>query len=217
MTDLSALEVQELADCEQVVDRGFSTFVEVGIALRTIKKKKLYRQKAKTFEAYAVKRFSASRYNLFSIVEAAETAKFLGMDGDLSEDMKDAMAPLAGLSAGTQRVVWAQASEEGKPTEDSVEAVLARVAAALDDLPQSDQEVLLDRQDQQSRADESDRLSLTKRDKALRQGLNYAERSRKAAVFLKNFPEVGNVKRLISLSQKLKAEWESLQPAQVIA
>ena len=54
---LAALEICTLAECEDVINRGLATFVEVGNALLRIRDERLYRAEFGTFEAYCRQRW----------------------------------------------------------------------------------------------------------------------------------------------------------------
>jgi hypothetical protein len=62
-TALATTETSRLAELEAIVDRGLTTFVEVGRALTEIRDARLYRTTHTTFETYCKARwnFSASR------------------------------------------------------------------------------------------------------------------------------------------------------------
>jgi hypothetical protein len=54
-------ESQRLAELEAVVERGLTTFIEVGEALREIRDARLYKASHGTFEAYLRERWAISR------------------------------------------------------------------------------------------------------------------------------------------------------------
>jgi hypothetical protein len=49
---LTSDEAERLLECETVIEKGFQTFIEVGIVLLEIRDKRLYRQSYETFEDY---------------------------------------------------------------------------------------------------------------------------------------------------------------------
>src|SRR5262245_60804584 len=58
---LSPEEVGLLTKYEAIIERGKKTFVEVGLALCSIKDKRLYRQTHTNFQSYCVQRWGFSR------------------------------------------------------------------------------------------------------------------------------------------------------------
>jgi hypothetical protein len=75
-TKLSSDENSSLERCEQVIERGLATFVDVGAALHQIQSQRLYRQKHDSFEAYLSSRWNFKRahaYRLISAYRALET------------------------------------------------------------------------------------------------------------------------------------------------
>ena len=66
-----------LAECEQIIERGLTTFVEVGQALMEIRDQRLYREQYGTFEEYCRKRWGWSRIHVHRQIEAARVASLL--------------------------------------------------------------------------------------------------------------------------------------------
>ena len=57
---------------EQVIERGLTTFVEVGNALLEIRDSRLYKDSFSTFEDYCRERWGMSRPRAYPLIEAAE-------------------------------------------------------------------------------------------------------------------------------------------------
>lgn len=57
MSELTLVERNDLQYCEQQIEKGLRTFIEVGEALWKIREGKLYRQTHDTFEAYCKERW----------------------------------------------------------------------------------------------------------------------------------------------------------------
>jgi hypothetical protein len=55
--ELTKTETASLADCEQIIERGMATFIDVGRALLQIRDKRLYRGAHASFEAYCKERW----------------------------------------------------------------------------------------------------------------------------------------------------------------
>ena len=58
---ITTLEIAELQRCEETIQRGLHTFVEVGNALLTIRDKRLYQEQWATFEDYCRERWGMVR------------------------------------------------------------------------------------------------------------------------------------------------------------
>lgn len=71
-------EQGKLEECEQVIERGLTTFVEVGGALAAIRDGRLYRASHGTFEDYCRERWGFSKRRANQLVEAAEVVAELG-------------------------------------------------------------------------------------------------------------------------------------------
>src|SRR5260370_19928229 len=67
---LSKREKLLLADCEKTIDAGLRVFYEVGRALLTIQKLKLYRESHTTFEQYCRERWPITRQHAYRQIDA---------------------------------------------------------------------------------------------------------------------------------------------------
>lgn len=67
-----------LSDCEQVIERGLTTFVEVGQALATIRDGRLYKDGHATFEDYCRDRWGFNDSRARQLIAASEVAKEIG-------------------------------------------------------------------------------------------------------------------------------------------
>lgn len=76
-TAITTAEQEALAQLETTIERGLSTFLEVGEALWKIREGKLYRQHHKTFEAYCQKKWGIGKARAYQLMNAAETVKSL--------------------------------------------------------------------------------------------------------------------------------------------
>ena len=61
LTALTKTEQSTLAECEARIQRGWTTFVEVGTALAQIRDQRLYRQSHTNFKAYCAERWQYDR------------------------------------------------------------------------------------------------------------------------------------------------------------
>src|SRR6266566_7241931 len=62
---LSPAEQKELAQCEAVIEKGWQTFVDVGLALAKICGQKLYRAEHGTFEAYCREKWQYAKSHAY--------------------------------------------------------------------------------------------------------------------------------------------------------
>lgn len=127
MTDIATLSRAEqiaLTDCEERIERGLKTFVEVGHALAAIKESRLYRAEHETFEAYCTARWSISARHANRSIEAAAVVESMGPIGLAPENEAQARE-LAKVPEPERADVWREAVErtEGKPTAAAVRAV----------------------------------------------------------------------------------------------
>ncbi|MDB6020796.1 MAG: hypothetical protein JWQ04_653 [Pedosphaera sp.] len=111
---LTTEETQELSACEGMIERGLQTFLEVGMALMTIREHRLYRAFG-TFDEYLVRRWDFGSRQAQRLMAAAGIVENLrsriadcGLPAPHSESQ---VRPLAGLSAEEQFAVWRVAVE----------------------------------------------------------------------------------------------------------
>ncbi len=126
MTALSLPESSALAEYEQTVERGLSTFLDVGRALLAIRDGRLYRDGHDTFESYCRERWGMSREYAFRLTQAAQVADVLPVGNTpASERQARELAPLLDQPEAL-RDAWQQANEQtgGKPTAAAIRAVV---------------------------------------------------------------------------------------------
>lgn len=63
-------ECGRLAELESAIDRGLKSFIEVGTALKEIRRRRLYRDQHATFDAYCRKRWGLSRIHGHRLIRA---------------------------------------------------------------------------------------------------------------------------------------------------
>lgn len=114
---LQAGEAAALAEHELAVERGLSTFLDVGRALLAIRDGRLYRADHATFESYCEQRWGMSKRHANRMVQAAEVAEVVGPMGPGSERQARELAPLLDQPEKL-RETWEQVNEQtgGKPT-----------------------------------------------------------------------------------------------------
>ncbi len=75
---MTGLVASELRACEQVIERGLATFVDVGRALMRIRDSRLYRDGYTSFEEYCRDRWGMDRISAHRHIDAAKAV--LSMD-----------------------------------------------------------------------------------------------------------------------------------------
>lgn len=137
---LSAAEVAELVSCETVIEHGLKVFQAVGLALLTIREKRLYRASFGTFEDYCQAKWGFTDEHARRLMRGAEVVGNLSgtptnvgvlpagtppIGGVLPANLEQ-VRPLLGLTADQQREAWQDAVESapgGKVTGAHVEQV----------------------------------------------------------------------------------------------
>ncbi len=71
---------RSLAELEGIIERGLTTFVEVGSALMEIRDRKLYLGQYKTFDAYCRGRWGFQRTRAYQLMSAAEVVMSTNVD-----------------------------------------------------------------------------------------------------------------------------------------
>ena len=95
-TEPRAVPSGRLGELESVIDRGLTTFVEVGNAIREIRDSKLYKESHETFEKYCRERWGWGRAHAYRQIEAADTVALVSPTGDIpNERIARELAPLA--------------------------------------------------------------------------------------------------------------------------
>ena len=118
---LTTREQRELGRAERTIARGLKSFLAVGMALKEIRDKRLYRQHFDTFEEYVAKRWELSRTRAYELCAASEVVADLSAIADirfLPENEAQAR-PLSRLKLPDQRerawnVALERAAEAGR-------------------------------------------------------------------------------------------------------
>lgn len=133
---LTVAEVDCLEDCEQRIERGLKTFVEVGTALATIRDNRLYRTEFGTFEDYCRARWDMGRDYADRMIVAAQVVPTIVGTG-LPAPTKESQARELARVPEPERVgVWRETVERtgGKPTAAAIRETAAATRAAPTDL-----------------------------------------------------------------------------------
>jgi hypothetical protein len=127
-TDLTPLDHDRLAACEETIRAGLTTFVDVGSALATIRNERLYRKEFGTFEDYCRAKWSMSRQRANQLVDAADLAKQLTTTVVKPESERQTR-PLSALPPEQRADAWREATETapaGRITAAHVQSVVDR-------------------------------------------------------------------------------------------
>jgi hypothetical protein len=106
----------QLTECEEAIERGLASFLEMGQALLRIRDGRLYRQTHRTFARYCQQRWSLSRSYAYELMEAGQVAEALSGIADVPN--ASIALELAALKDEPARMeaVWRSIQEEGTPT-----------------------------------------------------------------------------------------------------
>ena len=105
-----AATVRPLTDLEAVIERGLTTFVEVGQALLEIREHRLYRETHESFETYCRERWNWSRQRAHQMIEASSVSTMVDTDS-LNERQARELARLKDEPEAI-REVWSEVKEE---------------------------------------------------------------------------------------------------------
>lgn len=137
MSDITAIEINELSTCESVIERGLKTFYEVGDALQTIRDRRLYRVTHDTFEGYCKERWQMERRQAYRLMDAADVVRDVSnwtQNNDVILPRTESQArPLTQVQPEHRAEVWTRAVEsapDGKITAAHVEHVVEEYKAA---------------------------------------------------------------------------------------
>lgn len=140
---LDTAEAKALAKHESTIQRGLSTFYEVGAALLAIRDGKLYRSSHRRFEDYCQERWKITRSYASRLIDAAETNEVLPIG---NKPKTESMArPLSRLPKEDRAEAWEKVVEsapivngEPKITAKHVEKIVAEELAEEEPAAQHD-------------------------------------------------------------------------------
>ena len=112
---LSLPEREDLAGLERIVERGLSTFTEVGCALLAIRDRRLYRGSFTTFEAYCLARWTITKTHANRLIQAHGVVSSMTPVGVIPPPNERQARPLVGLDPDDA----AEAMEEARETASS--------------------------------------------------------------------------------------------------
>lgn len=126
MTALTTRETKALARCEQTIQRGLSTFCDVGRALLEIRDGRLYRDDYETFEGYCQARWDFSRQRASQLIGAAEAVEKLSTTVDTAPASERQIRPLLSVPEESRAAVWQDAVEAAPVGDDGTPRVTAK-------------------------------------------------------------------------------------------
>lgn len=133
LSPLNEIELSELAQHEATIERGFQTFVEVGLALMAIRDGRLYRAEFGTFEEYCNERWGWGRAHAYRLIDAAQVVENVSnWRQNVAPATESQARPLSALEPEEQREAWQRAVEtapNGKVTAAHVEMVVKEMQA----------------------------------------------------------------------------------------
>ena len=95
--------------CEEVIEDGWATYVQVGLAFATIRDRRLYRNEFTTFEEYCRNRWDYGRRYVNQLISAAQVFTRLGANGSQKPEHERQVRPLIGLTPEQAQQVWEKA------------------------------------------------------------------------------------------------------------
>lgn len=128
MTDVATLTRAEeiaLADCEERIERGLKTFIEVGQSLAVIRENRLYRAGYETFETYCQGRWGFNRHRASQLITAVDVVTNVTNAGLPAPANEGQARELARVPEQERAEVWRETVERtnGKPTATAVREV----------------------------------------------------------------------------------------------
>ena len=121
---LTADEIRELVACEEIIAKGWDTFVDVGRALAQIRDKRLYRAECDTFEVYCRDKWSYGKSHAYRLIGAATVISYLSPIGDVPLPCNESQVrPLLGMKADEVKTIWCEAVKKAGPKNVTAEIV----------------------------------------------------------------------------------------------
>ncbi len=107
---LTLEEIRHRDQCEGVIAQGWETFLQVGQALATIRRHRLYRDRYATFDDYCRQKWEYSKTHANRLIEAAAVAAVLTPMG-VKVKSESQLRPLVALPPQRIPVAWKRAEE----------------------------------------------------------------------------------------------------------
>src|SRR5579862_8612802 len=92
--------------CEEMIDGGWATYVQVGLAFATIRDRRLYRAEFATFEEYCRNRWQYGRAYVNRLISGAKVFTHLASNGRQKPEHERQVRPLLGLPPEQAQLAW---------------------------------------------------------------------------------------------------------------
>ena len=110
---LSEAQQMEFYACEAVIETGWSTFVQVGLAFARIRDADLYTMEFDTFEAYCREKWQYGRHYVNRLILAAQVfAPLVTISHQRRPEHETQVRPLIGLTPPQAQLAWEHAVEK---------------------------------------------------------------------------------------------------------
>lgn len=104
---LTAEQVCQLNDCEKVIEKGWNTFIDVGLTLALIRNKRLYRRDYRTFQKYCREKWDYGHSKAYYYIAGAQLFTRLSTIVDIPKPTHEAhVRPLIGLPQHEALKAW---------------------------------------------------------------------------------------------------------------
>jgi hypothetical protein len=118
-------ELTTFNECDRVIRRGLSTYVEIGTALRQVRDDKLHKEMYTTFEDCCREQWGMGRTHAFYTIDAAKAFTIVNTSeapGPQNEAQARELVPLMD-DPDEMRAVWEEALEHGNPTAKTIKEI----------------------------------------------------------------------------------------------
>jgi len=127
---LEPTQEQQLHANEDIIQRGWETFLEVGEALARIRDEGLYKRDYPSFRAYCRRRWQFGKSQAYNLIGAAQVVKELSTIVDCPLPANEAQVrPLVGLNPELARKAWIEAVQDSPQQKLTARLVKKKVAA----------------------------------------------------------------------------------------
>jgi len=121
-TILTGTEAKRLESLEACIRRGQKTFVEIGLALETIRDEKLYRSDFSTFQDYCKEKWGWDRQRAIQLINASAVVKSLPANVNNCLQTESQARELSKVEPTKRDEVLAKAAQSGSVTAKSIKA-----------------------------------------------------------------------------------------------
>lgn len=129
-------DASQLAQCEEIIERGLDSFIEVGNALLQIREGRLYRDDYDNFETYCQERWEMCGRRAHQLIDSAKVIANISSTEQIvqSPQSESVVRPLVALPAPLQREAWTAAvaaAPKGKPTAKQVREAVVKLVPEI--------------------------------------------------------------------------------------